>query len=420
MSFKLKIKDYQIIEDSSYEFIEGLNIVIGCSNSGKTAMLRAIDGVIFNKSSDDKIRFGKTSSLVGIDYNGNKVLWKRDKSAESKVSYSVNGKVLVKVGRVQPQEVKDALGISEIVMLKSKEKLNFWRQMDYPLLLEKTPSQLYEFMALSSEEDNLTACLSLMKEDLKTTNDNLKRAEGALDVINTNLTEDKNKYLNKVQALDTIEDILTLDNKIKELELFTSDFTNCVNLYNMVYKESKNYNSISDRLDLVLEDIETCSIIYNTLTSLDSMVKDITTLESKIKAVDYSLTRINNIFDNSNILDMDISVTKVKSLDNNISNIDNLITSIDDLLSKIETTQSKLDKSDVIIKDFEVLEITYRKLINVLQDIDGLTNIITSINNLVNTLDNIEDISISLDREISNNIEQLKEFKYCPVCERPL
>ena len=49
-NFSLKIEDFQSIGNAELEFIPGINLIVGQSNSGKTAVLRAIDSVLTNPS----------------------------------------------------------------------------------------------------------------------------------------------------------------------------------------------------------------------------------------------------------------------------------------------------------------------------------------------------------------------------------
>ena len=46
---KVKIKDYQVIKDIDLDFDKGLTAIVGTSNNGKSSILRAIEGAIFNK-----------------------------------------------------------------------------------------------------------------------------------------------------------------------------------------------------------------------------------------------------------------------------------------------------------------------------------------------------------------------------------
>ena len=49
-NFNVNLHNFQSISDANLEFVEGLNLIVGQSNSGKTAILRAINSVVDNPS----------------------------------------------------------------------------------------------------------------------------------------------------------------------------------------------------------------------------------------------------------------------------------------------------------------------------------------------------------------------------------
>ena len=65
----------------------------------------------------------------------------------AKVIYKVDNEVYQKVGRGQLPVIGDEFGLKEISILAGKERLNFWKQMKFPFLLDKTGTQLFEFLS---------------------------------------------------------------------------------------------------------------------------------------------------------------------------------------------------------------------------------------------------------------------------------
>ena len=49
-TFNVNLNNFQSISGAELEFVEGLNLIVGQSNSGKTAILRAINSVVDNPS----------------------------------------------------------------------------------------------------------------------------------------------------------------------------------------------------------------------------------------------------------------------------------------------------------------------------------------------------------------------------------
>ena len=61
----VKIHDFQSHEDSFMEFEKGLNIIVGPSDSGKSAVIRAIKWALFNEigKGDYFVRYSGCSTL---------------------------------------------------------------------------------------------------------------------------------------------------------------------------------------------------------------------------------------------------------------------------------------------------------------------------------------------------------------------
>ena len=217
----VQIRNYQRIKKANFVFEPGLNVIVGASNNGKSSTLRAITSALFNLSKDSHITIGETMSVVGIRYNGHDVVWKRDLNLASKNSYKIDGKTYTKLGKGQPKEVADALGIFEIDLDDTRERLNFQRQMAYPFLLDRTPSQVFKFMAQSAEEDNLMSIIDQMKTDQNSISATIKANEASMDSIKVALLREKKAFeeiKDKAKVCKVILDLDAVVKKFTELE----------------------------------------------------------------------------------------------------------------------------------------------------------------------------------------------------------
>ena len=77
----LKIQNFQSHKNSELVFSEGINIITGSSNNGKTAILRALGWVITNRPQGlaFKSYFAdkKDSCKVTLTINGQKIVWEK-------------------------------------------------------------------------------------------------------------------------------------------------------------------------------------------------------------------------------------------------------------------------------------------------------------------------------------------------------
>lgn len=161
----ISIRNFQIIEKADLVIKQGLTVLIGPSNTGKTSIFRALESAFYNKSSDVHVRAGQKACLVKFTFGNHTFYFRRDLSKASKVSYAVDGQVFEKPGRSPLDVIGDKFHIKEVQILNSKERLNFWKQMKFPFLLDRTGSQLFEFLSFS--DTRLINIGRKMKDDYK-------------------------------------------------------------------------------------------------------------------------------------------------------------------------------------------------------------------------------------------------------------
>ena len=181
--FKIKIKNFQSLAEGELELEDGLTIVTGATNNGKSAIVRAVDAAIFNNGNDEHIKAGTDKMIIELD-NGKHSLRFTRKSAgrTDKTTYQFDeGEVQQKVGRNQLPETEKLFNIREVRLQNNqKARLNFWHQNEKPFLMDKTAGQLYEFLSVSSSERYL-AVLRAMLSDIKQEDADIKALTIAMD-----------------------------------------------------------------------------------------------------------------------------------------------------------------------------------------------------------------------------------------------
>lgn len=133
---KLKIENFQSLEGiTDLEFKPGVSMIVGASNSGKTAILRALRGLILNYVKGSKIKNYMTHFKdhlqvdLQLDENGKKYIWHKD--SKGKTKYFVEEPD----GEVQPYEKcgnDDIFSIDENFpfVLRDKKLLNTHTEKD--------------------------------------------------------------------------------------------------------------------------------------------------------------------------------------------------------------------------------------------------------------------------------------------------
>ena len=128
---QVKIQNFQSHEDTVLEFHPGVNIIVGTSDAGKTAVIRAIRLVAFNKPSGDSYRStwgGETKVEIDTDTH---TITRRKHKGENQYILSGLDTPFAAFGNKVPAEVEMALNLTEI---------NVQQQMDAPFLLTASTS----------------------------------------------------------------------------------------------------------------------------------------------------------------------------------------------------------------------------------------------------------------------------------------
>ena len=133
---KLKIQNFQSHKDSALEFHPGVNVIVGASDSGKTAILRALRWLIWNRPNGEDFRSdwgGETDVVLEIE-DDVKILRRKGKENLYTIGRSAQDhKELKAFGTSVPEEIQKALNIDDT---------NLQKQFDSPFLISSSPGEV--------------------------------------------------------------------------------------------------------------------------------------------------------------------------------------------------------------------------------------------------------------------------------------
>ena len=168
---KVKVENFQSIESAEIE-IDGLTVITGTNNAGKSAFFRAIRGAFSNTRGYDFVRQGKSHCRVSLEFeDGQTLVWKKGKGVNT---YIVNGKELPKVGHGVPLE---AQGFGVLPMRAGNAEL--WPQIapqitGVSFLLHESGSVIAEAVADVERVNLLGKALKQCESDRRSTKSDLK------------------------------------------------------------------------------------------------------------------------------------------------------------------------------------------------------------------------------------------------------
>lgn len=140
---QLEIKDFENHEHTIIDFSDGLNLICGRSNTGKTAIIRALKLVCFNEFSPQSVRVGSNKCCVKLKTDkgfvqverGPKINeWTVERNGEEPISFSKPGKQIL-------PEVAEVTGLDVINLGERDIKPNIMDQLEGHFLLAEMEGQ---------------------------------------------------------------------------------------------------------------------------------------------------------------------------------------------------------------------------------------------------------------------------------------
>ena len=202
----LHIKNFQSLKKVRFDFVSGVNTIIGLPSAGKTPLIRALRLLCYNRPlgasyySNFAPASGETTIDAGFTEGVEVSLVKKITSkAEKKVrstGYYVNGEFAY--SNITP-EIKNLIGLSSI---------NFQYQEDIPYLVSFKPSQVASTINKLTRLDIADKVIKSISSMLNTSNREIKKIALELEGID--------EKISAYDVIDTLSEQMEEANKISE------------------------------------------------------------------------------------------------------------------------------------------------------------------------------------------------------------
>jgi len=172
----LRIQNFQVHEETKVRLSPKVTTIVGPTDVGKSAIVRALKWLCFNRPSGQAfLRRGKKWIRVSAKVDGKVLLREKGKG---KNEYRVDKRKLKAIGTQVPRDVGDVLKVSPTI--------NFQNQLDAPFWLSLTPGQV-------SKELNSVVDLGVIDRALKNVNTKLRKVKVRLSISQERLDEAKGR-----------------------------------------------------------------------------------------------------------------------------------------------------------------------------------------------------------------------------------
>lgn len=455
------IKNFQSHRHTVLNLDEHVNVILGSSDVGKTAILRALGWVFFNEPQGTAfIRAGETSTSVELIYSdGYSVKRIRNKKFNG---YHINHpdfdepKKLSGFGSSVPEEIQEFTGVRKFEIAdKIESSITYQTQLEGAFLLSESSIKKAKAIGAISNVNIIDRAIQIANSNIKDFRKNINTSEEALknseeqikeydnlDERKQNLEKVKDLYSELIQKnkmnenlsvlnqrLDNnIERIKTEENTIKSLSFVDETYKTYYKLNSLLIKGADYYNKFMNlRNNEALYEtnmkiinntnfLEDANLKFENVVSLIRRFNTLTNINKDLERVEESQKRNEEIISVSKNLDKIYDTVKYTQ---NILNKFQLLQNLHNRLVTIERTIAEVEK-DIEPLFIENLSKYLNYVINLdekFNDYNTLYNSLFSKNsdikysqNIINNLDN------EINEKLNSYLEVLQKSNICPMC----
>ena len=179
---------------------EGLTVLVGPNNCGKSAVVTALQILAYNDNSTYVMRHGeKTCDVTVFTDDGHEITWQRKNNS---TSYTIDGKLFDRLRSGVPEELKQSLKLNKVDLNTSSDQvdIHFGVQKQPVFLINEPGRTAAGFFAASSDASRLIEIQKVHKERTRSKKQDARRLETE--------TEQLQNEVNKLAAVDVLAEVL--------------------------------------------------------------------------------------------------------------------------------------------------------------------------------------------------------------------
>ena len=341
----VELHNFQSHNYTEIEFDRGLNVILGNSDAGKTAILRAIKWALYNEPKGDYfIRQGEKEVSVKVTFsNGVVVERSRTPSKNSYYLMTAEGEKMrfEGFGLDVPKEIRDATNMYKVSLDNSNNKsiLNIAEQLDGPFLLNEQAS-------LRASAIGRLIGVNYVDDALRNVVRDNKRLSQEIDTLKKN----REDYKNQLKEFEYIDDYKNRFEKISAIRNKIENLQHKLDLASKLKDDyEKNENAILETNNLVLK------------------FKDLDKIENILPKLENYLIKKNSFENYQNRL-----LKTAKEIDLMNLNLDKL-KNINNLSEKTKVIEAKEAKLQNYLRIEEKYKINFSQINELLLNLDKLT-----------------------------------------------
>lgn len=362
---EIRLENFQDHKDSVVSLTNGINLIVGSSDAGKSAILRAVNFVFHNNLKGDSfIRHGTTECKVTLKFSDGVEVTRikgNDVNSYHLKDIEGNNHSFPKVGTSVPDEIKKQLG--EPPLDDKKRPIAYADQMANLFLVDLSPADLPRTLSELTGIQNLQSAAETLSKNARSYDRVIKDKNEKIEKLNTEL--DKYAYVDKdYERIESIE--VKLENINNEITK-TNRARNFIIDNNKIAQEAK---SLKKKIDLNSK----MSKLNDKFKNLEQIHLNVATSRRILKSYKIQADEHNKIkveISKLKTFRCEDNLDKMKKV-NNFTSDNNKASNFINNLNKIEEEKSSLDA--LIDSEKSGIEINKKELKKLIQKLKAEGN----------------------------------------------
>lgn len=425
----LKLTNFQRHESLSVGFESGVNVIVGPSDVGKSAIIRSLRWALLNSPRGGNfIRHGEKSVSVEVKIGGSSLIRSRS-GGENK--YDLDGEKFSAFGSEVPADIARVLAIDSV---------NFQNQHDGPYWFDLSSSEVarrlnevVDLQIVDKVSSSARSALNDSRTELRLRSSRLEENKKALDSLSwvdeaerdwVEIERKEKILLNlrdrRIRLKTHLENLQKKKRQLEELEQFLRDLNPLGRLgktnLDLSEKRSK-LRRLSENIVSQREFIDSGEGLFDRFKEIEKLREALESLRKRIEDLKNSVAAVRNarkLLNRAGLIENSINeIDAVESKSAQIREIKTRTTRLVSLISTADRLRKEENDSKVLF-DFFSRSIEFDRVrIERLQKIDQLKGLLKA----------ARDASLSISREeisLSSFEESMKSVRVCETCGNPI
>ena len=318
----LELTNFQSHKHSVLEFSPGVNVIIGQSDSGKTAIIRALKWMLTNKPAGESMRsYWGGDTTVNLSLDNTRIERIRTKKENA---YLLNGSKFEAMRGAVPEEIQQTLNMNEI---------NLQQQLDAPFLLSNSPGEVAQHFNKVAQLDVIDRGSSAIKKWVTQGKQDIKSKKAQIEKAKEELTQ--YDYLEQMEKdVESLEKIEQKKNATTQQIVKVQELIGQVDSLNTEMEETEKILIIENSVTVALKEIKQLSILQAEINTLIAIITEIETIDKQAK-------------ESQALLTIEKSVQGLISMQNEKANVISEISSLKSLMVNIADINKKIKDTSI-------------------------------------------------------------------------